>query len=38
MGKGFTRFMDHNYTAEKTAILMQRVADKEIKRRNKIAK
>lgn len=35
MGKGFTRFMDHNYPAEKTAILMQRAADKEIKRRRK---
>lgn len=35
MTKGFTRFMDHNYPAEKTVILMQRVADKELKRRNK---
>jgi len=38
MAKGFTRFMDHNYPAEKTAILMQRVADKEIKRRSKVEK
>jgi len=35
MTKGFTRFMDHNYPAEKTVILMQRAADKELRRRNK---
>ncbi|GLS92072.1 hypothetical protein GCM10007916_31420 [Psychromonas marina] len=36
MGKGFTRFMDHNYPAEKTVILMQRFADREVKRRSAI--
>lgn len=38
MTKGFTRFMDHGYPAEKTVILMQRAADKEIKRRSKTEK
>ncbi len=37
MAKGFSRFMDHNYSVKKTVQLMQRVAERELKRRKRVS-
>lgn len=37
MAKGFSRFMDHHYSVEKTVELMQRVAERELKRRKRLS-
>jgi maltose-binding protein MalE len=37
MSKGFNRLMDHNYTVQQSVQLMQRVADREVKRRKRVS-
>jgi len=37
MAKGFSRFMDHHYNVKKAVQLMQRLADRELKRRKLVS-
>ena len=37
MAKGLSRFIDHNYNAQKTVQLMQQIAERELKRRQRMS-